>query len=102
MKKKLMLLNKTQAIVIFVIFLMISIFPAIQSLKIDNDGLRQVSETQDRIPILKQIGPVGTFEEYISSREDKPFFIEKISQNIGRGDSPLIIVFVEAEGPHLL
>jgi hypothetical protein len=97
MAKKCILFNKTIVGVIFLLFLMIIIFPVIQSLKINNDGLRQVSETEDRIPILKQMGPVGTFEDYISSREDKPFFIEKISQNIGRDDSPLIIVFVEAD-----
>ena len=74
--------------------LTISIFPAIQGL-ILHDDIMINKQTNDRIPILKQIGPVGTYEDYINSREDEPYFIQKISESLERTDIPLVIVFVE-------
>ena len=76
-------------------FLVISFFPAIQSLKLEYKNLDIKNNNEGRIPIFKQIGPVGTYEEYIKSREEKPYFVKKISEPLDRGDTPLIIIFVE-------
>jgi len=87
--------KKSAALIILFLFLVISFFPAIQSLKLDNNYSEIGTENIDKIPIFKQIGPVGTYEQYINSREDKPFFIKLISERITRGDTPLVIIFIE-------
>ena len=76
---------------------MLSILPAIQSFELQYENLKLINRVKDRIPILKQMGPVGTYEDYIKNRENKPFFIQKISDTIERTNSPTVIIFVEAD-----
>lgn len=86
-------------IIILLLLLVISILPAIQSfgLQYNDNDIKIYNKTKDRITILKQIGSVGTYEEYINSREDKSYFIQKISDTLKRTDTPLVIVFVELD-----
>lgn len=95
MNKKSILKNKPLVIVVFLLFLISIIFPSIQSIKLNHEDLNIDTKNNDRVQIFKQIGPVGTYEDYIKSREDKPFFIKRISEPLGRTDSPIIIIFVE-------
>jgi hypothetical protein len=83
--------------IILLLLVVISILPAIQSFGLQYNDIKLYSKTNDRIPILKQIGSVGTYEEYINSREDKPYFIQQISDTLKRTDTPLVIVFVELD-----
>jgi hypothetical protein len=87
--------RKIVVLIILFLFIVLSIFPAIQSLKLQINNSENKSENNDKIPIFKQIGPVGTYEDYITSREDKPFFIKRITEPVDRTDSSLVIVFVE-------
>ena len=87
--------KKILVLIVIFIILVISIFPAIQSLEIQYDSLMLDKKTNNRIPILKQMGPVGTYKDYISSRENKPYFIQKILGSQEKTNSPLVIVFVE-------
>jgi hypothetical protein len=80
---------------IIFLFFVTSIFPAIQSLKLDYDDSEIETENIDKIPIFKQIESVGTYEEYINSREEKPYFLKKISEPITREDNPVVIIFIE-------
>ena len=89
--------RKIIVLIIFLLILVISIFPAFQSLELQYDSLKEDNEIKDRITILKQIGPVGTYEDYINGREDKPYFIQKISGTLGKANLPLVIVFVEVD-----
>lgn len=95
MMKKI-LFKKATILTILVLFIGISIFPIIESSEQRQDFSTLNDKTRDQIPILKQMGPVGTYEDYINSRENKPYIFQKISEHLGT-TSPLIIVFVEAD-----
>ena len=66
-----------------ILFLLInvSIFPIIGSSKLVQNSSQPNKISRDQIKILKQLGPVGTYEDYINSREDKPFIFQ--TQAIG-------------------
>jgi hypothetical protein len=95
MNIKLILKNKIFVIILSILLLLTVIFPAIQSIKSNNEDFKLDTKNKDRIQIFKQIGYVGTYEEYICSREDKPYFIKLISEPITKGDTPVVIIFVE-------
>ena len=95
MNKKFILKNKLLVIFVFLLFLLSIIFPAIQSFKLNHEDLKIYRKNKDKIPIFKQIGPVGTYEDYINSREEEPFFIQEISASLERGDYPLVIIFID-------
>ena len=95
MMKK-VLFKKATILTILVLFIGISIFPIIESSELQQDFSTLNDKTRDQIPILKQMGPVGTYEDYINSRENKPYIFQKISEHLGT-TSPLVIVFVEAD-----
>jgi hypothetical protein len=86
-------------LVIGIIFLFIgvSIIPTINGNIKTIDKAVYEEVIKDRITILKQIEPVGTHEDYINSRQDKPYFIIRISEPPKKTTSPLLIVFVESD-----
>jgi len=71
------------------------IFPNIESSENHYNNFAVKNESGD-IPILKQIGPVGTYEDYINSLENKPFIFQKI-YGFPLKDYPLVIIFIESE-----
>jgi len=82
---------------IILLFVGVSIIPTISgNIKTIKKAVYE-EVIKDRITILKQIEPVGTYEDYINSREDKPYFIIRISEPLKRTTSPLVIVFVETD-----
>jgi len=85
------------AFVVIALFTLTSIVPVIQSLEQKNNSLELDNKTKDRIPILKQMGPVGTYEDYINSREDKPYLIQRISESLETSNSLLVIIFIEVD-----
>jgi len=89
--------RKGLAIIVIALFTLTGIVPVIQSLEQKYNSLELDNKIKDRIPILKQMGPVGTYEDYINSREDKPYLIQRISESLEISNSPLVIVFVEVD-----
>jgi len=86
-------IKKVSLILVTFLLFAISISPATQSNNIQNDYVILNYKNRD-IPILKEIEPVGTFQDYLDSIEDNPYVLQKISDS-HRGDSPLIIIFIE-------
>ena len=90
---------KLKKIIIFTILVLlinISLFPIIESGKLVQNSSQPNKTSRDQIKILKQLGPVGTYEDYINSREEKPFIFQKISEPLSKS-SPLVIIFIESE-----
>lgn len=73
----------------------LSIFPAIQSIENHYNSLEITNNSRD-IPLLKEIAPVGTYEDYMNNLEEKPFIIQKI-YGPSRIDLPIVIIFVESD-----
>ena len=74
MIKKFCLKNAT-VLIILSFLIGFSIFPNIESSENHYNYLALRNDSGD-IPLLKQIGPVGTYEDYINSLEDKPFIFQ--------------------------
>jgi len=89
------MMKKISILLILVLFIEVSLFPIIKSIDLQQNAGTLTVNTRD-IPLLKQMGPVGTYEEYINSREDKPYIFQRISKPY-RSDLPLIILFIESD-----
>lgn len=83
-------------LLIIILFIGISIFPAYQS-HVVNQEQYQGDNIDDWIPILKQMGPFGTYNDYLKSREVKPFSLQKIYESPDRSTNPLVIIFIDNE-----
>ena len=43
------------------------------------------------------MGPVGTYEDYINGREEKPYSIQILSESLERTNLPFVFVFIETD-----
>jgi len=91
------LINNLKVLIIVTFLVVISIPPTSQSQELLNSSFRSKNSINDRIPILKQMGPVGSYEDYINSREEKPFYLNKISESISRENKPMVMVFIDSD-----
>jgi hypothetical protein len=94
MKK--VLFEKLIILVILFLFIGVGVSPIIESSEQEKNFPSSDKISRDQIQILKQIGPVGTYEDYINSRENKPYIFQKISEPVSK-TSPLVIIFIEVD-----
>ena len=93
MIKKFYFKNTTILILLFLL-IGFSIFPNIGTSENHYDSLAFKNNSRD-ITLLKEISPVGTYEDYINGLDEKPFIFQRIYESPAK-DSPLVIIFIDS------